>query len=104
MSSQPYPIPLGTLVVNCLGGFLVGVALVVLQRYPHELWRMALVTGFLGGLTTFSAFSGESLSLLMQGRWLWAVIHTAAHVIGALLCAVAGAALVRCIWAWGVGA
>ena len=54
--------PLGTLVVNCVGGLLIGMALAWFARSPNEVLRLLLVTGFLGGLTTFSAFTGESLS------------------------------------------
>ena len=82
--------PLGTLAVNCVGGLLIGAALVFLERSPNELLRLLLVTGFLGGLTTFSAFSVESLLLLQRGQWLLATGHTLAHVIGALLCAALG--------------
>lgn len=76
--------PLGTLVVNVVGGFLIGLALVGLARPDQALWRMLLVTGFLGGLTTFSAFSAESLQLLQRGAWGWALAHSLAHVAGAL--------------------
>ncbi len=75
---------LGTLAVNCVGGLLIGVSLVWFQRVPHEMLRLLLVTGFLGGLTTFSAFSAESLSLLQKGSLAMAAAHTLAHVIGAL--------------------
>lgn len=81
--------PLGTLAVNCVGGLLIGAAALWFSRMPDEFWRLLLVTGFLGGLTTFSAFSAESLQLLLGGRWGLALAHTLAHVAGAL----AGAAL-----------
>lgn len=87
--------PLGTLFVNCAGGFAIGIAMVVFQRSPDELWRLFLVTGFLGGFTTFSAFSAESLGLLQRGEVGHAVAHSAAHLIGALACAAAGHALAR---------
>lgn len=76
--------PLGTLAVNLVGGFLIGVALEWFGRQPDELLKLLLVTGFLGGLTTFSAFSGESLALLRQGAFGLAAAHTLAHVLGAL--------------------
>jgi fluoride ion exporter CrcB/FEX len=60
-------LPLGTLLVNVVGGLLIGMALVALARPEQQLWRLLLVTGFLGGLTTFSAFSAESLALLQRG-------------------------------------
>ena len=87
--------PLGTLLVNAAGGFLVGVALAGFDRTPHELLRLLIVTGFLGGLTTFSAFSGESLALLQRGAWGWALAHTFAHVVGSLACAAIGFRLMR---------
>jgi CrcB protein len=79
--------PLGTLVVNLVGGLLVGAALEWFGRQPHELFKLLLVTGFLGGLTTFSAFSGESLALLRHGELALAAAHTLAHVLGALFAA-----------------
>lgn len=87
--------PLGTLFVNALGGLLIGMAFVWLQRHPSEVLRLLLVTGGLGGFTTFSAFSAESLTLLERGRFELALAHTAAHVVGALACAALGARLVR---------
>jgi fluoride exporter len=91
-------VPLGTLLVNCAGGLLIGVALAAFERAPHELLRLLLVTGFLGGMTTFSAFSGESLALLLRGQWGWAVAHTLAHVLGALACTGLGYAAVRAVF------
>ena len=82
--------PLGTLFVNCVGGLLIGLALAWFERTPNELLRLLLVTGFLGGLTTFSAFSAESLLLIQRGQWTLAAGHTLAHVLGALACAAIG--------------
>ena len=82
--------PLGTLVVNCVGGALIGVALAWFERTPDDLWRALWVTGVLGGLTTFSAFSAESLLMLQRGHWALAAGHTLAHVLGALGCAALG--------------
>ena len=87
--------PLGTLAVNAVGGFLVGIALAWFEQAPNELLRLLLVTGFLGGLTTFSAFSVESLMLLQRGHWRLAAAHTLAHVVGALLCAGMGFSVAR---------
>jgi CrcB protein len=78
--------PLGTLFVNCVGGLLIGVSLAWFERSPNEMLRLLLVTGFLGGLTTFSAFSAESLLLLQRSHWWLAAGHTLAHLIGALVC------------------
>lgn len=96
-NTQGSVLPLGTLLVNCVGGLLIGAALVWFDRTPNELMRLLLVTGFLGGLTTFSAFSGESLSLLQRGEYLWALAHTLAHVVGSLAFAFAGFRLMR-VW------
>ena len=87
--------PLGTLLVNCAGGLLIGAALAWFARSPNELARLLLVTGFLGGLTTFSSFSGESLLLLQRGEWPLAFAHSAAHLLGSLGCAAAGFWIVR---------
>ena len=87
--------PLGTLLVNALGGLLIGVAMVWFARSPHELLRLLLVTGLLGGFTTFSSFSAESLGLLQRGDWGLALLHSAAHLLGALVCCAAGYALGR---------
>ena len=87
--------PLGTLLVNCVGGLLIGIALAWFERSPNELLRLLLVTGFLGGLTTFSAFSVESLLLLQRGAWGLAATHTAVHVLGALGCTLGGFQLAR---------
>lgn len=89
--------PLGTLAVNCVGGLLIGAALAWFEHLPNEMLRLLLVTGFLGGLTTFSAFSAESLILLQRGQWSLAAGHTTAHVLGAVACAAMGHRLVAAL-------
>lgn len=89
--------PLGTLLVNLVGGFLIGMALEWFGRQPNDLLKLLLVTGFLGGLTTFSAFSGESLALLKHGELGMAFAHTLAHVVGSLFAAWAGMRLVQAL-------
>lgn len=89
--------PLGTLLVNLVGGLLIGMALEWFGRQPNELLKLLLVTGFLGGLTTFSAFSGESLALLRHGDFGMAAAHTLAHVLGALFAAWLGMKLVQAL-------
>jgi CrcB protein len=89
--------PLGTLLVNCAGGLLIGIALAWFERMPNEFLRLLLVTGFLGGLTTFSSFTGESLVLLQRGEYALAFGHTAAHVLGSLAFAAIGFRLMRSI-------
>jgi fluoride exporter len=90
--------PLATLVVNAVGGLLIGVAMVIFMRQPHDLLRLLLVTGFLGGLTTFSAFSAESLGLLQRGEWALATAHAAGHVLIALAAAALGFRLAAWLW------
>jgi CrcB protein len=90
-----YGFPLATVAVNCVGGFLIGVAFVGFGRWPSELAQAFFITGFLGGLTTFSAFSGESFLLLQRGQLLMAVWHASAHVFGALASVAAGFGLAR---------
>ena len=93
-----WPIAAGTLLVNLLGGLLIGLSLVVFARHPDEFWRLTLVTGVLGGLTTFSAFSAESLGLLLRGQAWLALGHTLAHVLGGLVAAALGWALGHWLW------
>ena len=87
--------PLGTLAVNAVGGLIIGAAMAWLMQVPNEVWRLLLVVGFLGGLTTFSSFSYESLALLHGGRWTLAALHALSHVAAALALAAAGFEAVR---------
>jgi len=87
-------IPPGTWVANAIGGYLIGVAMALFAHQvslPPE-WRLFAITGFLGGLTTFSTFSAEVVTLLQQGRPLWAGAAIGAHVIGSLVMTLAGIA------------
>lgn len=92
------PFSAGTLAVNCVGGLLIGLLVVWFEEHPSELGRLVLITGGLGGLTTFSAFSAESLSLLLRGLPWLALVHSLAHLLGALACAGLGWWLGRLIW------
>lgn len=85
-------IPWGTLAANLIGGYLIGVAIAVLQAMPQldPVWRLLLVTGFLGGLTTFSTFSAEVVVYLLEARYGLAVGVAVLHVLGSLLMTVAG--------------
>jgi fluoride exporter len=80
-------LPWGTLAANLIGGYLVGICVAVFQSHPQidPVWRLALVTGFLGALTTFSTFSAESVALLQQGRFATALAHSGLHLLGSLL-------------------
>lgn len=90
-------LPLGTLAANLLGGLLMGLAMGVFAQYealPVAL-RLALTTGFLGGLTTFSTFSGETVSLLLRQQYAWAGGIVAMHLIGSLLMTLLGIGIIR---------
>jgi len=85
-------LPMGTLAANLLGGYLIGLAVATFQAMPHldPAWRLAIITGFLGGLTTFSSFSAEVVGMLGQQRYLLALGTTAVHLLGSLLLTMAG--------------
>lgn len=90
-------LPLGTLAANLLGGYLMGLAMAWLLPHPAvpDALRLALITGFLGALTTFSAFSAEAITLLGRGTWLWFIAHVGAHLVGALTMTALGIATVQ---------
>jgi CrcB protein len=85
-------IPPGTLVANLLGAYVIGLAIAFFATFTaiSPEWRLLVVTGFCGGLTTFSTFSAEIATLLQQGRISWALGTVAAHVVGSVLMTFAG--------------
>ena len=87
LSSPGAVLPWGTLAANLIGGYLVGVAVGLFQTLPHldPVWRLMLITGFLGGLTTFSTFSAEVVHFLTEGRWGLALLTAGVHLMGSLL-------------------
>ncbi len=94
-------LPLGTLVANLAGGFLIGMAVEFFGTragLPPE-WRLFVVTGFLGGLTTFSTFSAEAVNLLGREDLVWAGAHVAAHLVGSLVLTFAGIYAMRVLQA-----
>lgn len=92
-------LPWGTLAANWIGAYLVGVAVVYFQSQTQidPVWRLAIVTGFLGALTTFSTFSAEVVTMLQQGRWLLATGTAGLHLLGSLLLTGLGIQTVR-VW------
>jgi CrcB protein len=90
-------IPPGTLSANLIGGYVIGAAIAyfatVTSIAPE--WRLFIITGFCGGLTTFSTFSAELVALLQQGRSNWAIAAAAVHLFGSVLMTLAGIATVN---------
>ena len=82
------PIPPGTLLSNLIGGYVVGIAIAFFatSTLPLE-WRLFVITGFCGGLTTFSA---ELVIQLQQGRALWALAAAGVHLVGSVVMTFAG--------------
>jgi CrcB protein len=92
-------IQLGTLVANLVGGYLIGLGLGLFGSYPglSPEWRLFAITGFLGGLTTFSSFSGEAMVLLQRGHYGWALAHSGLHLLGSIAFCIAGFATWRAL-------
>lgn len=89
-------LPMGTLIANLGGGLLMGMAMAYLLTIPHDYTlRLFIMTGFLGGLTTFSAFSAEAFNFLYKHQYAWAALHIGSHVIGSLLMTAIGFMLVN---------
>ena len=85
-------LPLGTLAANLIGGWLIGLTMGFLSHYeslPPEI-RLLLTTGFLGGLTTFSTFSAETVTLLLRGQYAWGIAIITAHLGGSLVMTILG--------------
>ena len=90
-------IPMGTLAANLLGGYLVGVAVAVFAQHPGLApeARLLVITGFLGGLTTFSTFSAEAMHLLTRGEYTLAMVHMVSHLAGSLALTLLGLLTVK---------
>jgi CrcB protein len=85
-------IPMGTLAANLIGGYLIGIAMGIFGEHPliSPEMRLLIITGFLGGLTTFSTFSAEVATLMQEGRFAWALSSVGLHVIGSIALTVLG--------------
>ena len=82
-----HAIPIGTLIANLLGAFIIGAGLAWFNRLTHvdPMWKLLITTGFCGGLTTFSTFSAEIVNFLQEGRFGWGLTTIAIHVAGSVL-------------------
>jgi CrcB protein len=99
LNSAHKHLPLGTLAANLGGAYLIGVAVAFFASHPglSPEWRLFAITGFLGGLTTFSAFSAESMLLLQRGDYAWALGHSTLHLAGSIALCIAGFASYRAV-------
>ena len=90
-------LPLGTLAANLIGGYIIGLAVAYLAEAPNLApeWRLFIITGFCGGLTTFSTFSAEVVARIQQGQLTWALAAITTYVIGSLIMTFAGIATMR---------
>ena len=90
-------VPPGTLAANLIGGYIIGLAVAWLAQAPNLApeWRLFVITGFCGGLTTFSTFSAEVVTRLQEGQLMWAMGAIAIHVAGSLVMTLAGLATGR---------
>ncbi|VVE00369.1 fluoride efflux transporter CrcB [Pandoraea anhela] len=95
-------LPLGTLTANLGGGYLIGIAVALFSHIPSipVEWRLFIVTGFLGGLTTFSTFSAEVTGLLREGQLGWASLIVIVHVGGSLIMTLLGMATATLLVQW----
>lgn len=93
-------LPLGTLAANLIGGLLIGIVMALAEPLSLTVaTRLFLVTGFLGGLTTFSSFSAETVGMLLKGETLWSALLVVGHVAGSLLMTGAGILIARAVLA-----
>jgi len=98
LNARLQSLPLGTLAANLIGAYLIGMAVGFFNDWPQlsPEWRLLVVTGFLGGLTTFSTFSAEAVALLQQRDYIAALLHSGTHLLGSIALCIAGLAT----WRW----
>jgi fluoride exporter len=96
-------LPLGTLAANLIGGLLMGLAMELITRHTFlsAEAQLLVTTGFLGGLTTFSTFSGEISTLILRREFLWSALGVGAHVVGSIVMTLVGLAAMRALFQWG---
>lgn len=92
LSTVQWAFPAATLLANVGGSFLIGLSVGFFSANAHlsAHWRLFIMTGFLGGLTTFSTFSFEAMQLIQKGDWQWAIMHSMLHLLGSVLFCFAG--------------
>ena len=97
LNSRWEVLPAGTLLCNLLGGFVIGITLALFSTHisVSPMVRLLLVTGLLGGLTTFSSFSAENVTMLLSGDYLRSFLHAASHLTGSLAMTALGVWVVR---------
>ncbi len=95
-------LPWGTLAANMLGGYLVGVVLAIVAAHPEwpPFWRLLMITGFMGGLTTFSTFSAETVAFLEEGHFAMAIGYATVSLAGSLLLTVLGLMTAHAMRGW----
>lgn len=86
-NSASLAIPMGTLIANLTGAFIIGLAFALFSRFSHldPIWKLLITTGFCGGLTTFSTFSFEVVALMQEGRFAWAGLNVLINLVGSFL-------------------
>ncbi len=96
LNTLHHSLQMGTLTANLAGGYLIGIFMAIFLQHPHlsPEWRLLVITGFLGGLTTFSTFSAEVVALIQQQKLFWAAATIGTHVAGSLLPTLLGIATV----------
>ena len=96
-------IPMGTVAANLVGGLLVGIASAYFNHNSALApeWRLLVITGFLGGLTTFSTFSAEVVHLIQRHAYGWAAGAAGVHLLGSLALTALGIGLAQLLWARG---
>ncbi|MFL9924984.1 fluoride efflux transporter CrcB [Herbaspirillum lusitanum] len=99
MNVAGHALPIGTLAANWIGGYVIGFLVAYFEQHQSlsPEWRLFAITGFLGGLTTFSTFSAEAMMLLQRGDYLLAIGHSALHLFGSIILCVAGFASYRAL-------
>jgi CrcB protein len=95
-------LPLGTVAANFIGGLVIGLSieLFALNAAIPPVVRLSATTGFCGGLTTFSTFSAEVVTLILRKQYNWAVYEVCIHLFGSLILTLLGVICVRALWAW----